>query len=226
MNLRHLRCFIAVAEELHFGRAARRLHIEQSPLSRTIRKLETTLGVTLLSRTPRGATLTWAGRVFLDDARRIMLSVEQAVASAKAAASGSQGILRIALSRDIGRARLSALLALCREESPQVNIRLSEVPLTELVQGLNANLFDAGFAMVNEVEDGIIAEPLWADPLVVILPARHPLVAFKEVPLQEVVSYPLVVIHGHAKVAVGRANDCSALSMSNRSWLSMPLLTG
>ncbi|MCZ2077013.1 MAG: LysR family transcriptional regulator, partial [Bryobacterales bacterium] len=173
MNLRHLRCFIAVAEELHFGRAARRLHIEQSPLSRTIRKLETTLGVTLLSRTPRGATLTWAGRVFLDDARRIMLSVEQAVASAKAAASGSQGILRIALSRDIGRARLSALLALCREESPQVNIRLSEVPLTELVQGLNANLFDAGFAMVNEVEDGIIAEPLWADPLVVILPARH-----------------------------------------------------
>ena len=68
MNLRHLRCFIAVAEELHFGRAARRLHIEQSPLSRTIRKLETTLGVTLLSRTPRGATLTWAGRVFLEDA--------------------------------------------------------------------------------------------------------------------------------------------------------------
>ena len=207
MNLRHLRCFIAVAEELHFGRAARRLHIEQSPLSRTIRKLETTLGVTLLSRTPRGATLTWAGRVFLDDARRIMLSVEQAVASAKAAASGSQGILRIALSRDIGRARLSALLALCREESPQVNIRLSEVPLTELVQGLNANLFDAGFAMVNEVEDGIIAEPLWADPLVVILPARHPLVAFKEVPLQEVVSYPLVLCDPRACQGCGRQSE-------------------
>ena len=193
MNLRHLRCFIAVAEELHFGRAARRLHIEQSPLSRTIRKLETTLGVTLLSRTPRGATLTWAGRVFLDDARRVMLSVEQAVARAKAAASGFQGTLRIALSRDIGRARLSALLALCREESPQVNIRLSEVPLTELVQGLNADLFDAGFAMIDEVEDGIVAQPLWADPLVVALPARHPLLAFKEVPLQEVLSYPLVL---------------------------------
>ena len=171
MDLRHLRCFIAVAEELHFGRAARRLHIEQSPLSRTIRKLETTLGVTLLSRTPRGASLTWAGRVFLEDARRVMLSVEQAVARARAAASGFQGTLRIALSRDLGRARLPALLALCRAESPQVKIRLSEVPLTELVQGLNADLFDAGFAMIDEVEDGIVAQPLWADPLVVA-PAR------------------------------------------------------
>ena len=65
MNLRHLRCFIAVAEELHFGRAARRLHIEQSPLSRTIRKLETTLDVTLLSRTPRRATLTSSVQVLL-----------------------------------------------------------------------------------------------------------------------------------------------------------------
>jgi len=75
----------------------------------------------------------------------------------------------------------------------QVNIRLSEVPLTELVQGLNADLFDAGFAMIDEVEDGIVAQPLWADPLVVALPARHPLLAFKEVPLQEVLSYPLVL---------------------------------
>ena len=71
MNLRHLRCFIAVAEELHFGRAARRLHVEQSPLSRTIRQLETDLGVTLLERTPRSIRLTPAGQVFLEEARRV-----------------------------------------------------------------------------------------------------------------------------------------------------------
>lgn len=80
IDLRHLRCFIAVAEELHFGRAARRLHIEQSPLSRTIRKLESILGLTLLRRTPRGARLTWAGQVFLEDARIVVATIEQAVA--------------------------------------------------------------------------------------------------------------------------------------------------
>lgn len=207
MNLRHLRCFIAVAEELHFGRAARRLHIEQSPLSRTIRKLEMNLGVTLLRRTPRGASLTWAGQVFLKDARRVMLTVEQAVARARAAASGFQGTLRIALSGDIGRTRLSALLALCREEAPQVNIRLSEVPLAQLVYGLNADLFDAGFAMVDEVEDGIVAKPVWDDPLVVALPARHPLLAFKEVPLDEVLSYPLVLCDPQACEGCSKQRD-------------------
>ena len=78
MNLRHLRCFIAVAEELHFGRAARRLHVEQSPLSRTIRQLEADLGVTLLERTSRGVRLTPAGQVFLEEARRVLLAFEQA----------------------------------------------------------------------------------------------------------------------------------------------------
>lgn len=207
MNFRHLRCFIAVAEELHFGRAARRLHIEQSPLSRTIRKLETTLGVTLLRRTPRGVSLTSAGQVFLEDARRVMMTVEHAVARARAAASAFQSTLRIALSGDIGRTRLSALLALCREEAPQVSIKLSEVPLPQLLHGLNADLFDAGFAMIDEVEDGIVAQPVWDDPLVVALPARHPLLAFKEVPLQEVVGYPLVLCDPQTCQVCGRERE-------------------
>jgi DNA-binding transcriptional LysR family regulator len=77
MELRHLRCFITVAEELHFSRAAERLNIEQSPLSRTIKQLENNLGVRLLERTPRGARLTWAGQVFLEDARRVLLAFDQ-----------------------------------------------------------------------------------------------------------------------------------------------------
>jgi regulatory helix-turn-helix LysR family protein len=82
MELRHLRYFVAVAEELHFARAAERLHIEQSPLSRAIRELETDLGVQLFEREPRGTHLTWAGEVFLEDVRRVFTASRRGDASA------------------------------------------------------------------------------------------------------------------------------------------------
>lgn len=195
MELRHLRYFIAVAEELHFSRAAERLHIEQSPLSRTIKNLEAELGVLLLERTSRGARLTWAGQVFLEDARRVLLCLDQAKANAKAAASGYRGKLRIALSDGIARSRLTMLLARCREEEPEVEIRLSEMPFSKQLLGLRNDLYDAGLALADEVDDGILAEPVWHDPLVVTIPTRHPLLTHKHVPLQEVMRYPLVLCH-------------------------------
>ena len=190
MNLRHLRCFIAVAEELHFGRAARRLHVEQSPLSRTIRQLEAGLGVMLLERTPRGVRLTPAGQVFLEEARRVLLTLEQAQTKARAVAAGHRDTLRIALAGGVGRTRLSALLALCREEAPEVGIRLFEAPLSQVVGGLGNDLYDAAFAMAGEMAAGMVAKPVWQDPLVVAIPARHPLVR-----QQGVMSYPLVLCH-------------------------------
>lgn len=195
MNLRQLRCFIAVAEELHFGRAAERLHIEQSPLSRIIKKLESDIDVILFERTSRGTRLTWAGQVFLHDAKRMILAFEQAKANAKSAAAGYRGTLRIALSDGIARMHLSALLALCREEEPEVEIRLFETTFPQNVKGLHEDLYDAGFALADEVDDGIIAEPVWRDPIVVAVPVRHPLLAYKRVPLHEVVTYPLVLCH-------------------------------
>ncbi len=87
MDTRKLRYFTVVAEELHFARAAERLHIEQSPLSRAIKDLEYDLGVQLFERTTRSTHLTWAGQVFLDEARRVLFVLEQAVASTKAAAT-------------------------------------------------------------------------------------------------------------------------------------------
>ncbi|QDF96977.1 LysR family transcriptional regulator [Azoarcus sp. DD4] len=195
MNLRQLRCFIAVAEELNFSRAADRLHIEQSPLSRIIKKLESDLGVVLLERNSRGTRLTWAGQVFLQDARRMTLAFEQAKANAKSAAAGYRGTLRIALSDGIARTRLIALLALCREEEPDVEIRLFETSFAQHLKGLHDDLYDAGFALTDQVGDGIIAEPVWQDPLVVAVPTRHPLLAHKRVPLHEVVTHPLVLCH-------------------------------
>jgi DNA-binding transcriptional LysR family regulator len=138
MELRHLRYFIAVAEELHFARAAERLHIEQSPLSRAIKDLEYDLGAQLLERTTRSTRLTWAGQVFHGEARRVLSTLEQAVASARAAASGYRGTLRIALSDGIAQPWLGTLLAQCREEEPEVEIRLFEVPLAEQVRACAA----------------------------------------------------------------------------------------
>jgi DNA-binding transcriptional LysR family regulator len=101
MELRHLRCFLAVAEELHFARAAERLHIEQSPLSRAIKELEEELGVTLFARTTRSTRLTLAGKLFLEHVRRVFAALQQARDSVKAAANGFHGQLRIALSDGI-----------------------------------------------------------------------------------------------------------------------------
>jgi DNA-binding transcriptional LysR family regulator len=193
MELRHLRYFVAVAEELHFARAAERLHIEQSPLSRAIKELEYDLKAQLFERTTRSTRLTWAGQVLLEDVRRIFAAIEQARADVTAAATGYHGTLRIALSDAIAPARLAALLALCRAKEPEVEIRLFQIPFAQQVKGLRDDLYDAGFAQWAEVGDGIIAEPVWTDPLVVAVPARHPLLIHKQISLEEMLRYPLVL---------------------------------
>lgn len=204
MELRHLRCFLAVAEELHFARAAERLHIEQSPLSRTIKELEEDLGDQLFVRTSRSTRLTRAGKLFLEHVPRIFSTLQQARDSVKAAANGFHGQLRIALSDGITPLRLPALLALCRQEEPEVEIRLFEVPLAQQIKGLHDDLYDVGFAQSDEVGDGIAAEAVWSDVLMVAVPARHPLLKHKRIPLEEVLRYPLVlcdleVCEGHAR---------------------------
>ncbi|MDN7754706.1 LysR family transcriptional regulator [Burkholderia gladioli] len=193
MELRHLRCFLAVAEELHFAHAAERLHIEQSPLSRAIKELEEDLGVQLFVRTTRSTRLTRAGKLFLEYVPRIFTSIQQARDSVKAAMNGYHGQLRVALSDGVTPSRLSAFLAVCRQEEPEVEIRLSQVSLAQQIKGLHDDLYDVGFAQSYEVGDGITTVPVWRDPLMVMVPARHPLLAYKRIPLLEVLRYPLVL---------------------------------
>ena len=204
MELRHLRCFLAVAEELHFARAAERLHVDQSPLSRTIKELEEELGARLFVRTTRTTQLTRAGRQLLEHVPRIFTALEQARDSVKSAANGFNGQLRIALSDGVTPSRLPALLARCREEDPEVEVRLFEVPLAQQIKGLRDDLYDAGFSMADDVDDGILVTPAWEDELMLAVPARHPVLAYKRVPLEEVLRHPLVlgdpaICEGHAR---------------------------
>ncbi|KGR62277.1 MULTISPECIES: LysR family transcriptional regulator [Gammaproteobacteria] len=193
MELRHLRCFLAVAEELHFARAAERLHIDQSPLSRTIKELEEDLGAPLFARTTRSTRLTQAGKLFLEHVPRVFAALDQARASVRAAAAGYEGQLRIALSNAISPACLSSLMVLCRKEDPEIAIYFDEVPLIEQIKGLHEDVYDVGFAQSADVGDGIAAEPAWRDPLVVAIPAGHPLLAHAQIPPEEVLRYPLVM---------------------------------
>ncbi|TEA69327.1 LysR family transcriptional regulator [Allopusillimonas soli] len=193
MDIRHLRCFLAVAEELHFARAAERLHMEQSPLSRTVKELEEDLGILLFARTTRSTRLTRAGQLFLDHVPRVFVALQQARNSAQAAVNGFHGQLRVALSDSIAPSRLSALLALCRQDEPEIDIRFFEVPLSKQIKGLNEDMYDVGFAQSDEVGNGIVAMPAWHDTLMVAVPARHPLLAYKRIPMGELLRYPLVL---------------------------------
>lgn len=193
MEFRHLRCFLAVAEELHFARAAERLHIEQSPLSRAIKELEEELEVRLFDRNTRSTRLTRAGQVFLDHVPRVFAALTQARDSVRAVSAGYQGQLHIALSEGIPQARLTALLSLCREEEPDTEIRLYEVPFSQQLKGLESDLFDVGFAQSSDVGGALFAAPAWCDPMVVAVPSRHPLLVHKQLPLGEVLRYPLVL---------------------------------
>ena len=198
MELRLLRYFIVAAEELHFARAAERLGIEQSPVSRAMRDLEGLLGVQLFDRSARQTRLTWTGQVFLRECRRVVETVEQAVRSAKSAAQGYQSCLRIGICDSLAQPHVATLLARSREDEPELEVRVFEMPFAQQLTSLHSDLLDVGFALSDVVCDGLVAEVAWTDPLSVIVPARHPLLAHVEVPLEEAVKFPLVLYHPEA----------------------------
>ncbi|MCD6671438.1 MAG: LysR family transcriptional regulator [Burkholderiaceae bacterium] len=196
MELRLLRYFVAVAEELHLARAAGRLGIDQSPLSRAMRDLEQAVGVALFDRSQRQTTrLTWAGQVLLVECRRVLATLDQAIQATKSAAQGYQSYLRIAICDSLAQPRIATLLARSREEEPELEIRVFELPFSQQLKGLHTDLLDMGFALSGSVNDGLVAEPVWTDPLSVIVPARHPLLAHKEVRLADAMKFPLVLCH-------------------------------
>ena len=175
LELRHLRYFVAVAEELHFGRAANRLHLAQPPLSQQIRKLEEIVGHALFTRTSRAVKLTSAGEIFLERARHILRKVHEDLDEARSVGRGEVGFLRVAF---IGSSMLTALpgmLGRYRRQFPKVNLQLTEFHTSGVIQQLLDEAMDVGVMRDSGPTDGLMVEPLFSEPFVWVLPSRHPL---------------------------------------------------
>lgn len=195
MRIRHLHYFLIVAEELNFARAATRVHIEPSPLSRAIRELESDLGVRLFRRTKGRMQLTWAGEVFREEANHILRFLENSRIRVKAAARGCLKQLRIGLADNLAQPRITTLLARCREEEPQTNIRITEMTLSEMIKALEHDHIDIGFTVQKNSLDGINFETVWWDRFAVAIPKNHPLLSLEKLPVEEVMKYPLILCH-------------------------------
>ncbi|MFJ6674206.1 LysR family transcriptional regulator [Actinosynnema sp. NPDC091369] len=173
MDLRLLRYFVAVAEELHFGRAAARLHMTQPPLSRAIKQLETDLGHVLLHRSPAGVSLTPAGTSLYDEARTLLAQAEQA--RVKVAAAAGTATITIGTLADSAEQVGTRLAATYRAQHPGVLVHIREADFTDPTTGLRAGLVDVALTRAPFDDVGIVTHVLRSDPIGVVLRADDPL---------------------------------------------------
>ncbi len=182
-ELRHLRYFVVVAEELNFSRAATRLHMAQPPLSVAIRQLERELGTDLFLRTTREVKLTEAGRVLLDGARRTLAEADRAVAAAERAGKGELGRLRVAFSWSARFETLPALGRVLRAQHPDVELLAQEMWNAAMIPALQSGAVDIAIALCPELAPDLADEVIRTEPVVAVLPARHPLAGEQAIPL-------------------------------------------
>jgi DNA-binding transcriptional LysR family regulator len=183
MELRHLHYFIAVAEELHFSRAAERLHISQPPLSQQIRDLEDELGVKLFERTKRQVHLTEAGKVFLERSYQVLAQLEQAITVTQQIGRGEVGRLEIGFVDSAIYTVLPEILRSFRKQFPAVELRLYELTTAQQIQALYDKQIDIGIVRSAISEPGLSVECLLPESLVLALPENHRLSAQTQVSL-------------------------------------------
>jgi DNA-binding transcriptional LysR family regulator len=194
MELRHLRYFVAVAEEQHVGRAAARLHVSASPLSRQLRELEAEVGTALLERVGRGIRVSPAGAAFAAEARAILASVSRAVERAQAAARGEAGHLVIGFTETAAVAQMvPALVGAFRREHANVTLELVPLANDELRLALRSRRVGAGLSFgLGEPERTFRHELLFAERVLLALPRLHPLARRKRIHLRDLHDQPFV----------------------------------
>lgn len=197
LNLRHLRYFAVVAEERHFGRAARRLHIAQPPLSRQIQDLEAELGFPLFDRSRRQVELTPAGAVLLRHLRGVFDALDLAVHQARRASAGELGRVVVGYLSSLAYSGIIELIRGFRAQFPSVELSLREMSPQQQVDALKDGHIDVGFVRAPLDDASLASECVRREPLVVALPADHPLVARKRISLSLLADEPFVLFPRH-----------------------------
>lgn len=210
IELRHLRYFIAVAEELHFGHAAARLNISQPPLSQQLQILEQQIGARLFARTNRSVSLTEAGRQFLADSRQILSQVDDAAARAARLHHGETGELRIGFTSSAPFIKaVSDTLSTFRRRYPDVHIQTRETNTREQIVPLNEGALDLGLMRNTHLPDTLVWERVLREPLLAMVPRDHPLASQPCVSLRELAREPFVFFDPH--VGTGLYDDILGL---------------
>jgi DNA-binding transcriptional LysR family regulator len=193
IELRHLRYFVAVAEHGGFRRAAEHLHVSQPPLSQQIAQLEARLGAPLLVRSRRGTGLTAAGEAFLRDARLLLADLDRAVETARRAAAGRTGLVRLGFVGSAAYPIVPDIVRAFRAAHPDVEVRLRELSTSEQLDALATGSLDVGFARSPLDEPALEVEPVATEPILAALPHGHHLAAAPEVRLEDLAAEPFVM---------------------------------
>jgi DNA-binding transcriptional LysR family regulator len=194
MELRHLRYFVAVAEEQNVTRAAARLHVSQPPLSRQIRDLEDELGVALFDHGAKAVRLTEAGRVFLTEARAVVQRADEAVQTVKAAASGQRGEIHVGYAPSLTVEVLPRALRLFQEANPGVRVQLHDLSTQEMLRGLHDHKLHVALTiqLSAKVMNGLVFEELRRYAVCVAVHPAHPLARARKVGREQVAAERLI----------------------------------
>jgi DNA-binding transcriptional LysR family regulator len=194
MELRRLRYFVAVAEELHFRRAAERLHLAQPALSQQVRKLELELGVDLLHRTKRGVALTAAGALFLEEARRLLRHAEEAARTARNARTGTAGRLRVGHVADTIPAVLPRAFAAFAARNPGIEIVPEAVQARRALEDVRIGRLDVAVVGLPAAADGLKVTPFATEATVAAVPNRHVLSGRDEIELHALAETRIILL--------------------------------
>jgi DNA-binding transcriptional LysR family regulator len=195
IELRHLRYFIAVAEELNFRRAADRIHIDQTPLSRTVRDLENQWGVQLFVRGPRKLHLTPAGTRLLQEARKVLIRLERTRRAVCDTDARVRAPLRIGVADGLAQAKLSQCFVRWGSVASEIPLELTELRATEMKAALLREELDAGFSFGLADDRSIVQQPAWSYPLMALLPRAHELASMPILTIAEVLAFPVLSCH-------------------------------